>query len=153
MRFQLLTAPFLLSVVLGIAGCGHQASLTGKVTFSDDGSPVATGTICFTDGTTISRGVIQPDGGYVVGTEKTSNGLKPGVYQVYFSGVAKALEQPSRSVTNPDGTVHVVQMMPQYIPLIDKRYFRAQSSELSKEVKTGTNVFDISVDRYQPGRK
>lgn len=135
-----------LFVVIGLisvlcVGCSKNASMSGKVTFADDDSPLQVGIVCFTDGQKFSQGIIQSDGTYVVGTEKETDGIPPGKYQVYVSGAAKELEKAPG------------QFMSQYEPLIDPKYARASTSGLSFEVSEGKNTFDFKVERSKPDAK
>ncbi|HBT76440.1 MAG TPA: hypothetical protein DEB39_05840 [Planctomycetaceae bacterium] len=110
------------------------------MTFSDDGSPVPTGTIFFATPTAISQGAIQPDGTFTVGSFGADDGLPPGEYQVFFGGVEAVSEEKL-----PDGTVKTT-----YTPLIDGKYSDAATSGLTFTVDGNNNSFDIQVDRAKP---
>jgi len=104
--------------------------LKGKVTFDDD-TPVTTGYVIFLQGNHQSRGEIKPDGTYMMGSEKENNGIPPGEYQVYVSGIC---DPP------PPG-----QMMP--IPLCDPKYENADTSGLTCKIPAPKNRFDITIER------
>jgi len=120
-----------------LVGCGKgHVSLKGTVTFSDDGSPLPTGTVAFVKGGIISRGDLTKDGTYVVGTEKAADGLPPGTYQVFISS--------ARNATLIDKEYGIYE----YEQLIDKKYESADTSGLSVTVDASTKTFDIQVNRF-----
>ena len=122
----------LLFVVLG---CNSgKVGLTGKVTFSDDDSPVPTGIICFEgSGGKMGRAEIQPDGTYRAGFDSAKDGLPKGTYKVYLTGVAKMEEN--------------VPGIPKPISLIDPKYSNPSASGLTFEADGKTSIFNFSVDR------
>ena len=126
-------------VALLFAGCGQNVRLTGTVTFSDDGSPLTTGTVVFIKDGTMSRGDIKPDGTFVVGSLGERDGLPPGTYNVHISG---ALEVVSVS-DGGDAS---------YRSLIDEKMADRNRSELTVEVTARTKVLDIQVDRPATNR-
>ncbi|MDR0327985.1 MAG: hypothetical protein LBI05_06800 [Planctomycetaceae bacterium] len=129
-----------------LAGCGKNVGLKGKVTYSDDGSPVTAGTICFRKDGKIARGDIQEDGSFVVGFESEANGLPPGKYEVFFTGTDKV----TTTVVGTRESMGVVQDIVdyQYEPQIAERYKSAETSQLTFEVNASTKNYDIQVDRY-----
>ena len=131
--FALATAAGLLSALVG---CSPNVGLGGKVTFSDDGSPLTAGTVVFKQGSQISRARLQPDGTFVVGTMRNNDGLPPGSYMVYITGAEREL----RPATETSDAVME--------SLIDPKFTRSETSELSVEVTGSTRTFDIQVDRY-----
>jgi len=130
----ILTICVLLSVLVG---CGGHVGISGKVTYSDDGSPLTVGTVVFRNGNLISRGNIQSDGTYTMGSRSAADGLPQGNYQVYVFGAEKVLVQG-----NPNKGIDPVTE-----PLIDAKYTNPETSGLSVEVKKSTR-FDFKVDRY-----
>jgi hypothetical protein len=77
---------------LSLSGCnGKQVGLSGKVVFSDDGSPVTFGTVCFATPTFQAKGEIRKDGTFTMGSWGASDGLPPGTYQVYILGLTEDL--------------------------------------------------------------
>ena len=129
--------PALLCILI-LSGCGNKnQSLSGKVTFSDDDSPVPAGAIYFTDGTHLSQGSIT-DGTYVVGTKGKADGLPPGTYKVYFGGVNKRESYvDAESGTHMTKTTH----------LIASKYASADTSGLTFTVDGKTKTFDVLLDR------
>jgi len=123
---------------LFLIGCdnGH-VSLSGKVTYSDDGTPLEAGTVIFQPVVGAekfhARGEVGVDGKYVLATYSPKDGLPPGKYQVYVNG-AFLYENEKE------------------IPLISRKYTRAETSELVVDVDRSTKTFDFQVDRI-PGAK
>jgi hypothetical protein len=126
--------------LLLLVGCSDKVGLGGKVTFSDDGSPLSTGTVCFETDTYLARGTLKADGSYVVGSLTENDGLPAGTYRVYISGAEKETGQDKEG-------------MPIMEPLIDTKYSSASMSELTLDVTNATKTFDIKVDRYVPSKK
>jgi len=123
-------------LVLMTVGCSDsKVQLSGKVTFSDDGTPLEAGTICFTTETYAARGVLAQDGTYTASSVNPKDGLPPGKYRVYISGAHRVIERGPGE-------------MPLYIPLIDTKYEDSETSGLELEVSAKTKTFDIQVDRY-----
>ena len=125
----------LMSLLSPLVGCGGHVGLEGKVTYSDDGSPLTVGTVVFKKGSRISQGDLRADGTYTIGSLADEDGLPPGEYLVYVYGAEKILVPASGS--GPAVTE----------PLIDPKYFNVETSGLSIEVKRKTQ-FDFQVDRY-----
>ena len=120
-----------------LLGCnGGNVPLRGTVTFSDDGSPLTQGTVAFLKDGKMSRGSINADGTYIVGTEKATDGLPPGSYQVFISSSDKAIPI--------DEEIGIFD----YVPQIDRRHTRPETSGLTVEVNASTRTFDIQVDRF-----
>jgi hypothetical protein len=127
-------------IVLAIAafiGCsGNNVQLRGKVTYSDDGTPLDTGTVCFVKDNSMSRGHINSDGTYVLITAKPGDGIPPGTYSVYVIGA----ERTKRIGRDDDFTETTVQ-------LIDTKYSLPETSGLTCVVDRTTKTFDFQVDR------
>ena len=121
-----------LLMICWIEGCGKNVSLKGKVTFSDDQSPLPAGTVFFEADSTQHFGDIQPDGTYVMGTISAKDGLPPGKYRVYVHGV---------EVPDPTDSSGLSMM-----PLVDSKFQSASTSGLSVQVDSSTKQFDFSVD-------
>jgi len=137
-NYPFFALPLVLCVLI-FSGCGSKNyQLTGKVTFSDDGSPVPAGTIFFTDGAFMSQGAIKPDGTYVVGTMDKTDGIPPGEYKVYFGGVNSVEEYDPYG----DGFTQA-----KYTPLIDSKYASADTSGLTFTADGKTKTFDVQLDR------
>lgn len=116
-------------------GCGNSnCRLGGKITFSDDGSPLGRGTVCFDDGVVTARGSINEQGVYTVGSLKENDGLPPGEYRVFIIGAINPAVSGEASV-------------------IDARYDSPSTSGLSLKVDGTTRSYDFSVDRATAERK
>jgi hypothetical protein len=116
------TLLFLFVVLLN--GCSNKLPLRGKVTYSDDGSPLEYGVVCFETPTFLARGEIGKDGKYVVGTLRQRDGIPRGTYNVYVSGTEIG-----------SGF------------LIDKKYANPQTSGLQFTVDGKNKIFDFTVER------
>ena len=119
--------------VLFLSGCGKNMPLSGKITF-DDGTPLTSGTIVFQCDKTLSRGIIQEDGTYVVGTEKSRNGIPKGKeFSVSITGAYEPLP--------PDAGMVVP------VPLVDPKYNTPETSGLTFNSDGKTKTFDFVVER------
>lgn len=82
LRFR---SPLILAgLTLIMLGCGdaNRVKVQGTVTFSDDGSPLKRGVVCFDNDKAMARGTVQPDGSYVIGIGNDGRGLEPGSSKV-----------------------------------------------------------------------
>ena len=138
---------FVCLIVSGFTGCGENARLRGKVTFSDTQEPLTCGEIHFSTPTFLARATIQPDGTYTVGSLKESDGLPPGTYSI---AIVNAVEE-KRSMTDQVtiGPRGLGQTVPEKL-LIDPKYKKKETSGLSVTVDKSTKVFDFQVDRFEP---
>lgn len=119
----------LLSVVLG-CGKGH-VHLKGKVVFADDGSPVVCGTVLFASPTFQSRGTIDPNGNFAIGSYDKADGLPPGTYEVAVIGAFVDLD--------PSGfKIH---------DLVDPKWTSPATSGLKVDVDKTTKFLEVKVDR------
>jgi len=109
----------------------------GKVVFSDDGSPVPIGTVCFETDTYFARGDLKPDGTFVVGSLKANDGLPSGKYRVYISGAQKSIGQDKEG-------------MDIYASLIDEKFASGSTSGITIDVTSRKKYIEIKVDRYNP---
>ncbi|MGL4943310.1 MAG: hypothetical protein ACRC46_08980 [Thermoguttaceae bacterium] len=128
-----------------LSGCSKNVSMGGKVTFSDDGSPLSVGTVCFESATFLARGEIKPDGTYVIGSLSEKDGLPAGTYKVCIAGAAKEIGKTqidSLSGTQMEG-------MPIYEPLIDEKFAKAATSGIEITVDNKTKSLDFKVDRFK----
>jgi hypothetical protein len=129
---------FVLFFSAAIAGCGNgYEKMSGRVTYSDNGEPLETGFVCFVSGATFARGTIAEDGRYKVGSFTEDDGLPPGTYRVYVDAAKKDLGKKTPDADDSE-----------YKQLIDLRFSRPETSELTYVVKRTTNQFDFKVDRY-----
>jgi len=108
----------------------------GTVTFSDDGSPLTMGTVCFESSEFLARGELDQNGKYDLGSLSAKDGIPKGTYRVYITGAAKG-------GMNERGA-------PVLVPLIDPKYVAGHSSGFSVTIDGKSRSFDIQVDRYQP---
>ena len=129
---------FLLSLLIFcVLGCGNgQVGLSGKVTFTDDDTPLTVGMVNFSSDSFLARGAISGDGSYTLGSTKEKDGLPPGKYNVYISGAVK------EDVTSKTG----LGMMPTMVSVIDPK-FTTKNSGIVAEVTASTKTFDFKVDR------
>jgi hypothetical protein len=127
---------FILLVFAGVSGCGDGfVPLRGKVTFSDDGSPVTTGFVYFDSGGKLARGKINADGTYIVGSLSDTDGLAPGNYKVYVQA------------TGPDPSVAITASgLRPPVSLVDPKFSSAATSGLECQVDRSTKSYDIVVD-------
>ena len=140
----------LVGMILGMSalGCGQNHSLKGKVTYKD-GTPITVGMVNFESATSLSRGTIQPDGSYTVGTLKDTDGIPQGTYKVYITGA----EVPKEAGSSQRNQKVVLDSMGQPIPtmtgsrqLVDRKYMTASTSPITCEVPAEKNSFDIIVE-------
>ena len=136
---------FLLSLVvlLVAVGCSNKVPLSGTVTFSDDGAPLTQGAIFFQSDKIRAQGNIQKDGTYTVGTDKQTDGLPRGAYQVYITGTASLAFVADSSMFADGGGQRTVETQ-----VIDSKYSDPATSGLSFTVDGKTRTFDIQVERY-----
>lgn len=138
-------------VCIGIAGCGNgQVPLRGKITFSDDGSPLTTGYIYFDNGKELSRGKINADGTYVVGSKSANDGLTPGLYKIYVQATGpdpSGAVEPVRQ-SGPPGTPQAAGSgLRRQVPLVDPKFTSSATSGLELNVDRTTKSHDIVVDK------
>lgn len=134
MKLKCLAIVFVLGVIVG---CGGNPRVTGKITFSDDNSPLTKGTVTFIKDGFTARAPINEKGEYSVSTETEGKGLPPGTYKVYLEST---------------GTAKVVGGGVSIENAIDSKFENPQTSGLSLTVEK-SQVFDFEVDRYSPTKK
>lgn len=144
-RYTILTIGIL--VFLMLSGCSKNAPLQGKVTF-EDGSHLTVGMVNFTGENGLSRGKIQSDGTYRVGSFKSNDGLLPGKYKVYITGASEPIE-PTRESNQKDSMGNPIQMAGAMRLLIDPKYVTAETTPLTRDVPASGNRFDITVPAYK----
>ncbi|MDR1960474.1 MAG: hypothetical protein LBQ54_15800 [Planctomycetaceae bacterium] len=139
---RVLQMGLLICFCLGVSGCNHgKVPLKGKVTFSDDGSPLPTGIVIFSTPTFQARGEIQPDGTFRVSSTGENDGLPPGEYDVNIVNASIAKEGSNSD--KPEG----------WILLVDEKYDSARTSGLKLKVDSKTRNYDLVVDRYVEKKK
>lgn len=132
--------PFIVFVLLLSVGCGDKQKLGGRVTFTDDGSPIEACTIIFDAGSHVAQGnVIKPDGTYVVGSTGLNDGIPYGEYRVYITG--------GQTVTEGKNGESI------YTSEIDPKYRQAETSGLTFIADGKKKTFDIQLDRIPGGGK
>ena len=128
----------LLFLLLLLSGCSENVSLTGKVSFSDDKTPLTKGTVIFENDQFVAKGDVSADGTYVVGSYSQKDGIPKGTYQVYVTGTSV-----ESFVDGRDGQpVRVITYM------VDPKFESPSRSGLVVDVDKKT-VYDFSVDRYK----
>lgn len=127
--------------LLAAAGCSGNVKLSGTVSYSDDGAPVEAGTVCFasTTGDFMARGNIE-NGNFTVSSIKENDGLPPGTYDVYFTGIEGVVKEGS---TNADGE----STEPETAPTIDLKYLSASTSGIQQTVDKSTKTVEYKLDR------
>ena len=96
MTFLMHSLNRLLILIMGAAvlcGCGGNVSVTGKVFYEDDQTPLTSGIINFESDTFQARSGIRSDGSYRMGSAKEGDGVPPGKYRV----VIMAYQQQERT--------------------------------------------------------
>lgn len=104
--------------------------------FSDDGSPVPIGTVMMSTGTYLARADLKPDGTFVVGSLKETDGLPAGTYRVSIAGAKKIIGHTASG----DDILE---------SLIDEKFEDRDTSDITIEVTSSTKFIEITVDRYQ----
>ncbi len=132
-------------VLLAFVGCGRNCPVRGKVTFSDNGSPLTQGTIVFDNGKENGRAEINPDGSFVAGLQKPGNGLTKGTWNVSILGAETRVE--AKAVKQPLGGLSIPMTPESIILLIDEKYKRPETSGLSVTVDGSVSEFELKVDR------
>jgi len=122
----------LMALMITAMGCGDKVVMRGKVTFSDDQSPLTAGQVSFQSDTILARGSLKPDGTYVLGTDKEKDGLPKGTYRV-------SVDYAVEAVTGSPG--------PMGIPSTTMRPLIAPMEPKTVVVDGKTKVYDIVVDR------
>ena len=120
-------------------GCSGNVRFGGNVTFSDDGSPLTIGTVCFESSSFLSRGELDQNGRYNLGSVSAKDGIPKGTYNVYITGAAKGSMNESGA--------------PVLTPLIDPKYVAGHTSGLTVTIDGKSKSFDIQVDRYQASQR
>ena len=119
-------------LLLSISGCGGNPRVSGNVTYSDDHSPITSGTVMFAKDGYTGRAEIGKNGHYSVSSESDGAGLPPGTYRVYLEGTAKA--------TVDGGGVKIEHR-------INPKYYKPDTSGLSLTVEK-SQTYHIEVERY-----
>ena len=142
-RFFLLS----LTILLVVSGCSNKVPLGGTVTFSDDGAPLTQGAVFFQSETLQAQGGIKPDGTYIVGTDKLTDGIPKGTYRVMLVGTEQ-IAFKANMVKDPSGK-NIERKQETRTPVIDTKYGNVETSGLSFVVDGKKRKFDFQVDRYK----
>ena len=160
-RFAIRFSPFLFLILL--TGCGSNIKFGGRVTFSDDDSPLSGGTVCFQAGDFFARGEIDENGNYKLGTVTVSDGIPKGTYQVFLSSTEKiesveiAAISPEKGLAggqvstgrNPvDGSVTMGGR--KITPQVALKYASPTTSGIQVIVDGKTKRYDFQVERFDP---
>jgi len=125
-----------LLILFFVAGCNKQVGMTGTVVYSDDGAPLPHGNVILSTPTFQSRGELNKQGQFSMGTFGTNDGIPPGTYSVAI--IAGEMLGDSGSYS-----------------LVDPKYSNPQTSELEITVTKAIKDYEIKVDRNpkpRPGR-
>jgi hypothetical protein len=129
----------LLPLITLFAGCGSgRYPVTGRITY-EDGSPVPAGTViaeATIEGKLVGvQANIEKDGSFRWGGANPGDGALPGQYRVLIT--SPTLSDAEKALGNQ--------------PLLDGKYGRYESSEITFEVKAGKNELPITVSRPKRG--
>jgi len=119
------------------AGCGGAAtySVEGKVAYKNGTPMLGGGQVLFEpvdkNSKISARGIIQEDGSFRMGTFGDADGVPEGTYRVAIQPA------PPRNINRP----------PPGWPPIHKKYMNYAKSNLEYTVKSGTNEFNIEVEK------
>jgi hypothetical protein len=134
----------------------------GRVTYSDDDSPLTSGTVCFQADGFFSRGEIDEKGNYSLGTVTNKDGVPKGIYQVFLTGTEK-IESVEIVVISPeiglaagqstgrdpvDGSM--IMGGRKITPRVALKYASPDTSEIQVEVDGKTKRYDFKVERFDP---
>ncbi|MDR1925129.1 MAG: hypothetical protein LBQ66_12225 [Planctomycetaceae bacterium] len=124
-----------LLVLIVLSGCGsNNVGVSGKVIFSDDGSPLTCGVVHFATDTFQATGTIKEDGTFVMGSFGERDGLPVGTYQVSILGASELL--PAEKLE--DEKVY---------SFIDPKWESPLTSDLTITIDKSTSNIVIKVDR------
>ena len=130
MRSKSLFFLLLTVLVLAATGCNDKVTVRGKVTLSDDQSPLTVGTVVFQTNTFQARATLNPDGTYLMGTLSDKDGIPKGTYQVTINGAVEPVGGDASKFIVP-------KMQPLIVPLKD----------MTVVVDGKQKEYDIVVDR------
>ena len=141
----------ILIVLLIAVGCSDKVPLRGTITFSDDDSPLPTGTVFFVTPTFQAQGAIREDGSYIVGSERLTDGLPPGTYRIFLSGTTLVEHHQTRPLgqTCPVTGDNIDHRFQEEIrtSLLHERYRDPETSGLEVTVDRSTRTFNFQVER------
>ena len=123
---------FLISAIAAGCGKGH-VPMGGRVTFADSNEPLTTDAVVFIAQNFQSRGNLDKDGRYTIGSYTDTDGLPPGEYSVYVHGAVRYEEDEKGRIKT--------------IVLVDPRFTDASTSGLKFHVDGTTRTFDFQVEK------
>jgi hypothetical protein len=133
-------------LLLLVVGCGN-VPLSGRVTFTDNGEPLTTGTVCFVSGNQQATGSIDTNGYYKVNFG-TKSGIPKGNYKVCIQEADKIEAIPTGgTIPNPTTGENDPEMFIKHTSLIAAKYANTETSGLEFTVDGTKKTFDIAVDR------
>ena len=141
LKYCRLAIPTFALLVAGCGGSSGMAPVSGSVTYK--GKPVAKANVSFTpvEGTgRAAAGFTDDSGRYTLGTLTASDGARAGKYRAAV--IARGPDRPPKAGETGSGMPG--EMMPGD-PVIPTKYFQAETSGLTFEVKRGSNRFDIEL--------
>ena len=122
-------------LIFGIfIGCGKMKPISGRVTFSDDGSPLTQGLVVFQTPSYQARGQLNENGEYTLSSLKEGDGIPEGEYSVFVDGTFT--DGPKGKNGMPTSTINLV-----------AEKFNGVESGLKFKVGSGSKTFDFKVDR------
>jgi hypothetical protein len=127
-----------------IIGCGN-VQISGRVTFSDTGEPLSTGTVCFVKGTEQGSGKIDSNGYYKVDFGN-KRGIPKGEYKIYIEAFHAEPETAGTHVNLETGKEEA-EILIKRTSIIAAKYENIETSDLSLKVDGKTKTFDIKIDR------
>jgi hypothetical protein len=108
------------------------------------------GIILFDNGKTTAKGVIKPDGTYVVGSFSQNDGLAPGLYQISIQAMIADPSGAAPRVPQPMGmgpATATAPMPPPPVSMVAPKYSSARTSGLECNVDKSTKTYNIVVER------
>lgn len=138
----------LLVFVACCVGCSSNVPVSGTVTFSDDGSPVPAGTVCFVNDAVYARGTLDENGRYTLGFKKPGDGIPPGAYGVCVTGAKKPLGMRDEFSSVP-GSKGGTMM---YEELVAPKFHSRTTSGITCTVDASTKTFDFKVERAKANK-
>jgi len=119
----------LLLFALVALGCSRNFQMKGRVVFEDDGSPLTVGIVLLCSPTMQSRGSLDKDGYFVIGTLRDKDGLPPGTYTVAIAGAVEDL---------PDGNFRA---------LLEDKWYSPTTSGITLTIDKSIKDYEIKVTR------
>jgi hypothetical protein len=133
-------------LLLFVVGCGN-VPLGGRVTFTDNGEPLTTGTVCFVSGNQQATGKIDANGYYKVNFGAKS-GIPRGEYKVCIQEADQEEAVPTGEIIlNPVTGKNEPETFIKRTPLLAAKYAKIETSGLKFTVDGKKKTLDINVDR------